>query len=259
MLIDVKRFLALTTLIAAGSAGAAGCVIKSDDDKNSDAGAGASGGSGGTGGWSGSGGTGGSTGGTGGTGGYAGTGGSGGTAGTGGSGGTAGDAGAECFGDDTVSDAGFDGACHALPYASDNCNTEGGFESPLPRDACLQFHDTARPGVFEAYLRCVQQIPEANACDPGPFLDCEGQVFDETCRIPIAITITEGGWTQSQATCERMHNRCNALSVAECESHLSGLTGEGQTAFINCWNDSSTVAECHDEFLSCFFTGVIGN
>lgn len=242
MLIDVKRFLALTTLIAAGSAAASGCIIKSDDDKNdTDAGAG----TGGTGGWSGTGGTGGSTGGTGG---YAGTG------GYSGADGSAGDAATECLGDSRLSDGGLDGICHQLPYAFMDC---GGGSNPLPQDACVQLHQTARPGVFDAFLSCVQLIPTSSACNANAFTTCAEQVFGNTCRQPIEIAAST--WTASTATCEKMHSRCAALSVDKCESYLSGLTGDddagtnGRKAFIDCWDNSSTSSDCDLAFDSCIF------
>ncbi|HMJ14854.1 MAG TPA: hypothetical protein VK524_25755 [Polyangiaceae bacterium] len=244
MNIEIKRFLALTTLLAAGSAAVAGCVVSSDDDDDDDgtggtAGVGASGGAAGTGGSSGAAGT----------GGYAGTGGSGGSAGWDGSAGSGGDS-SVCFGNSRTTDASLSGACEALPYFDLACGEEGLI--PLAADACLTMQSRARPGVFEEFVKCIQQIPEGVACQDGGFQLCDEAVFPKACPRPIAIE-NATGWTQETATCERMNTRCPDLSVAECQSYLSALTQDGAEDAFFCWDPASRDADCYDAFRECFF------
>lgn len=249
MNIEIKRILALTTLLAAGSTLAAGCVIKSDDDDDDDGpggagGVGASGGRGGSAGSSGSAGTAGYGGG--------GTGGSAGWDGGAGSAGTGGDA-SVCLGDTRTTDARLSGACERLPYFNRDCDGV----MPLAADVCLTMETRARPGVFEEYVECIQQIPEGQACNDAGFQLCEEAVFPRACLRDIRFNT--GGWTNNFADCTKMNARCPDLSVAECKSYLSALTEEGARAAFFCWDPSSRAAdggvnpECYDAFRECFF------
>jgi hypothetical protein len=249
MNIDIKRILAVTTLLAAGSALAAGCVIKSDDDDDDDGpgGAGGVGASGGRGGSAGSAGSGGSAGTYGGAAGTAGWDGGAGSAGTGGDS-------SVCFGNTRTTDASLSGACERLPYFDRDC----GGVMPLAADVCLTMESRARPAVFEEYLECIQQLPDdATVCNDAGFQVCEEAVFPKACLRTISFNT--GGWSNNSADCTKMNARCPDLSVSECQSYLSALTDEGARAAFFCWDPSSRASdggvnpECYDAFRECFF------
>jgi hypothetical protein len=142
-----------------------------------------------------------------------------------------------------------------LPYFDVECGDERLL--PLAADACLTMESRARPGVFQAFVDCIQNIPEGAACQDEGFQFCEEAVFPRACLRNIEIPV--GGWSGGTATCEKMSARCPALSVSECRSYMSALTEDGARAAFSCWDpfsraaDGGVNAECYDMFRECYF------
>jgi hypothetical protein len=252
----LNRFLALGSLLAAGSVLFLACSTEHVDTPTGSGGSAGAGGSGGKGGSVGS--TGGSAGqsaaGAAGAAGAEGsTGGAAGAAGA--SGGSAGAAGAASACLDDAGQAGVDGGwgslCDTLPYAGLDCS---GSQSPGELLCRYMVDDVSgqrrgRLGVIGPLFECLSQIESPNACDPAGANACVQSVFAQACDVESF------GWTGGTATCVDVGDACPSTDVDErtCLDTLSAFQPWAQAVILDCYFSLPSCDTDLDDFSACVF------
>ncbi len=261
----LNRILATSAILCASVALASACTVVQEDtstDGGGVSGAGGTGATGGTGGSAGASGTAGSAGASG-TGGTAGASGTGGTAGTGGSAGTDGGA---CFGDTPTVNTTPD--CNDLPFAGGHCDDgDGGTADPTGVSFCNYLSTRARPGVFDAYYLCVNDLQIQDGCSAAyetAVQGCVDSTFGNACLAP-PFTFDGGS-----VSCADVAAACPAdtttagVTEQQCQDTINGFDEATRTNIYYCFfppeangwpprPDTYTNGDCAKDFNYCAF------
>lgn len=140
---------------------------------------------------------------------------------------------AACFGDDFGEDI----DCGDLPYADADC----GAEYALGVEVCMEAKMHVRAGSAAALASCLSEIETESACGE----DHEAEVFD--CYAAVAEHSC--GNEDAASLCEDLAGDCDDIDPAECLASLSLLNSFALDALGDCLADSAD--ECSDALLTC--------
>ena len=145
-----------------------------------------------------------------------------------------------------MGDAGLEGACDTLPFASLDCSDAGGAGGYAPAyHFCLNTQASLRPGVLEALLACFGAIAPAEACTEAARQTCVQSVYAQACAA-------------GSSPCADVAAQCPGVAEDFCNSVWSSYLPATSSSIIQCFYERIDPdagvgsGDCAADFEHCY-------